>query len=329
MWRAVGSTTQGTGHIKRQVPCQDKVFSICGEYGCCAALADGAGSAVLSHEGAECVTHALCTFLTDNFETLYSNEDGIAVKKTISDYLLEELENKRSSLQCDLGDLASTFMGVAVRDNRFIMVHLGDGIVGYFRDGEVRVASFPLNGDYANETVFTTTENSYAVIDIKKGPLQNIDGFVMMSDGAAAGLYEKREQRLIHPLNQMWTRLAACNQEDAENRVHYLLQEQLRKLTSDDCSLMFLFNSEKSLSAFLGDKRAEDYVLGISTSGRNSRVRDRFCRELLQYIQTPRSCVQIEKHFHLNKTVVKKRMNALQQKNLVMVNNGKYTGTLR
>ena len=56
MWKKVHCAVQGRGHTKNQVPCQDKTFCYQENGVLVAALADGAGSAKLSHYGAACVT---------------------------------------------------------------------------------------------------------------------------------------------------------------------------------------------------------------------------------------------------------------------------------
>ena len=35
-------------------------------------------------------------------------------------------------------DLASTLLFVAIKDNKFIMAHIGDGIIGYLKQDEVK-----------------------------------------------------------------------------------------------------------------------------------------------------------------------------------------------
>ena len=92
MWKTVQCAVQGKSHVKDNIPCQDKTHVI--------ALADGAGSAKLSHFGAECVTTFICHELTDNFEKFFNAEDGVAVKKELMSKIwlsLDEIARKYSS----------------------------------------------------------------------------------------------------------------------------------------------------------------------------------------------------------------------------------------
>ena len=52
MWKVVQCAVQGRGHIKGNIPCQDKIHYYTDENTTITALADGAGSAKLSHIGA-------------------------------------------------------------------------------------------------------------------------------------------------------------------------------------------------------------------------------------------------------------------------------------
>ena len=60
MWNSVECAVQGRGHIKSDIPCQDKTFHVHENGVDVIALADGAGSARLSHYGAEFVTKQIC-----------------------------------------------------------------------------------------------------------------------------------------------------------------------------------------------------------------------------------------------------------------------------
>ena len=54
MWNSVQCAVQGRGHFKTDMPCQDKTNYLCKNETSVIALADGAGSATMSHFGAVC-----------------------------------------------------------------------------------------------------------------------------------------------------------------------------------------------------------------------------------------------------------------------------------
>ena len=102
--------------------------------------------------------------------------------KVTSDMCLRYLENLTllaNNLKCGIKDLASTLLFVAIKENQFILGHVGDGIIGYLKHGQLKIASFPTNGEFPNETLFATSPNADSQMNIVKGELNAISGFVL------------------------------------------------------------------------------------------------------------------------------------------------------
>lgn len=78
--------------------------------------------------------------------------------------------------------------------DQFLILHLGDGVVGYVKDGRAQVATGPDNSEFANQTSFLTTKGSASAMRILRGSgsLAGVDGFILMSDGTAHSLYDSR-----------------------------------------------------------------------------------------------------------------------------------------
>ena len=74
MWNTIQCAVQGKSHIKTGVPCQDKTYSLFLNGVKVIALADGAGSAKLSHYGAESSTKFICQELAENFDSYFLNK---------------------------------------------------------------------------------------------------------------------------------------------------------------------------------------------------------------------------------------------------------------
>ena len=106
---------------------------------------------------------------------------------------LDEIARKYSS---NIQEFASTLMFVAVKENKFIISHIGDGVIGYMENDELKIASEPDNGEFANTTVFTTSKQAILSMRLIKGELKNISGFILMSDGTSAALYNKHKKQL-------------------------------------------------------------------------------------------------------------------------------------
>lgn len=98
--------------------------------------------------------------------------------------------------------MASTLLLVAIKDDKFIIAHIGDGVIGYLKNNEMKIASQPENGEFVNTTVFTTSKDAIMTMKLIKGFLGTIQGFVLMSDGPEARLYSKQENKLADVLKK-------------------------------------------------------------------------------------------------------------------------------
>ena len=188
MWNLLDSTRQGRSHVKQGTPCQDKTYCQSYDDTYVITLADGAGSARLSHYGAECVTKCIADELGSHFESYWDETEARIAKERLFHEISESLQQIAEQQDCQLKDLASTLLAVAVKDERYIILHLGDGVIGYCKEGVLKVASAPNNGEFANTTVFTTSSDACSQMKVFRGPLNGINGFVLMSDGPEACL---------------------------------------------------------------------------------------------------------------------------------------------
>lgn len=106
-------------------------------------------------------------------------------------------------------------------------------------DSEIIVVSYPDNGEYGNATIFVTTKNADAHLNLIKGemcdPNREIYGFVLMSDGSGESFYQSREKRLMPILGKLLHE-ARHNKESAQRRMEEIM-EKVKEKTTDDCSL--------------------------------------------------------------------------------------------
>ena len=93
MWKVAQCAVQGRSHIKNDVPCQDKTYFIINDDTVVSALADGAGSAKLSHYGAERITKFICEELSQNFDSYFNNDDGVLVKTELDTKIKNEINS--------------------------------------------------------------------------------------------------------------------------------------------------------------------------------------------------------------------------------------------
>lgn len=258
MWNLIECVKQGRSHVKQGTPCQDKTFSQNYDGTYVIALADGAGSACCSHYGAECVTKCIANELGENFESYWNENEARIAKDRLFQEVNEALLQVADEIDCSIKDLASTLLTVAVKDNRYILLHLGDGVIGYYKEGQLKVASAPNNGEFANTTVFTTSSSASAQTKILKGELGKINGFILMSDGPESCLYNYQKQELANGLVEIFEDATTSDVKAVTEGIQEAMDTVISKHTMDDCSLALMVKvAEKSVVESTQDTHEE------------------------------------------------------------------------
>lgn len=240
MWNTFESSAQGRSHIKENVPCQDKTYCLTVDDVTTIALADGAGSARLSHFGAECAVRTISEELCNNFESYWHENKASVAKFRFLQVIQSHLKKKAEELSCTLKDLGSTLLAVSVKGNRFIIFHLGDGVIGYRESNTLKVASAPNNGEFSNTTFFTTSSQAESQTKLIKATSETIDGFILMSDGPEACLYDNKNKSLAKGLLNMFSDAASQAKETVKANINETMQETIVKKTFDDCSIILM-----------------------------------------------------------------------------------------
>lgn len=246
----VAASAIGRGHIRKNIVCQDKVNFFRKYNVSVLALADGAGSEPNSHFGAEVAVKAISDYLAANFNVLFDDTEGIEACWCISDYVKKQLNKLAVEKDFPIKSLASTLMAVAVCDGRYIVFHVGDGVIGTFVHGETQVASSPENGEFANSTVFMTSEGVEHHVKLFKGNLNDINGFVMMSDGAAHSLFSVPFNKFAGIVDSIFKIAPALPSKNLALFLSNVLKEKVRAKTLDDCSIGLIVMPQKYSTAF-------------------------------------------------------------------------------
>ena len=244
-WSVASATARGRGHFKKGVPCQDKVAELVthhssgGFYGI--SLADGAGSCKFSDKGAEFISEKILELLQRNFSKTYDSNN---LSNVLVLSIEKELKSFSEEKKINIKELSSTLLFIVVKNNKFIIGHIGDGVIGgLMNDGSIRVLSEPENGEFHNSTYFTTSENNKNRLRIKKGTIKEIIGFILMSDGTSESLYDSNKKELSKANIDMINWLAL----GSENKVTEALSKNLSNLiiqkTLDDCSIAIMRKS--------------------------------------------------------------------------------------
>ncbi|WP_188117650.1 PP2C family serine/threonine-protein phosphatase, partial [Campylobacter concisus] len=243
-YKICGFALRGSGHIKNDIPCQDKICYFNDKNLSIVALSDGAGSAKLSHFGAENSVNFICNEFAQNFDLYFNQVDGIIVKSKIIDSINNNMLHLSKEYDCEISAFAHTLLFVAIKDDNFILFHIGDGVIGCLRNGKIEVVSKPTNGEFVNVTIFTTSSNALQNIKIVKGKMIDIDGFVLMSDGSEQSFYDKRSNSLAKVLEKLFILNSILPNTALNEKLINLFKNSVLNKTSDDCS--FLMISKKN-----------------------------------------------------------------------------------
>ena len=159
-WRVAGASVQGTSHLEKNTPCQDfhaYCFGAGGEL--LLAIADGAGSAERSQEGARCaVEQALAALQAAllggapgaeaGWQTLLAQAFGAARQAVVQ---LAGAQN------APLRSFATTLACAVLSEDWLAVGQIGDGAaVAENEQGALFVTARPQRGEYANEAYFLT-----------------------------------------------------------------------------------------------------------------------------------------------------------------------------
>ena len=313
-WKSVSCAVQGRGHKRKNIPCQDKVARRVKNGVHVIALADGAGSASLSHFGAECVVNHIIKFVTEKFFDLIAESEGQKVTTEILSTILQALNEESQSLNCNLKDLASTLLVAAVSDENFFLAHLGDGVIGYLNDKGLKTVSIPDNGEFSNETVFLTSSNAASHFRIYKGALKNISGFILMSDGTEQSFYNKRTKKLAPVVKRLMHRTCLISDEVLTPQLENALNSVVIDNTQDDCSVAILARTSEQLPPLhkLPLNERQD-IFNIIGSTMFIKVRQKIFQydEICEILKKPSTIQQLSGKLHVKPFSIKKILQKL------------------
>lgn len=236
---------RGRGHELDGTRGQDRTAYLSGRGVQVLCLADGAGSAPQSEFGAQAVVEEGCALLIEQFAQFDTSADAEQARQEILERLHERLAGVGRRLGCTFADLASTFLAIAVSAERFVVVHIGDGVIGYVKNGELRVISAPDNAEFANQTTFVTSPDAASSTRLFRGATEGVSGFILMSDGTSASLFDHRLKILAPACAKLIEAVAVAptrqvKRPEHKKRLRRVVDTRLREATKDDCSIGIL-----------------------------------------------------------------------------------------
>jgi serine/threonine protein phosphatase PrpC len=271
-WKIALSRCQGASHVADNTPCQDQVHALMSEDTVIIALADGAGSARFSHFGADLAVRRASALIAGDFDKAFKlAHDSQRVSGWIVSSLLSELNRlAESGVEASPGDrarlalpskeklpripskiteLSSTLLLVAVKGERYIALHIGDGVLGIetettTKKHRIAVLSHPDNGEFANETQFIISSNAISCMNIFHGRINRmhskITGFILMSDGTESALYNKSQRTLVPACSKLFQSCRILPKDQIQPQLTATLRKVIATKTNDDCSIALI-----------------------------------------------------------------------------------------
>jgi hypothetical protein len=258
-WKIGGVSIAGFSHLEEDIPCQDAhAFRIRDDGQMIAAVADGAGSARLSHIGAQAFVDTVVSRIHHQLSLEKFDPQRIAswivtsVNET-RDQLIrhgDELQGDRRLRSPKLSDFAATLIVVVANLDGGAFFHVGDGAGTAFtlvNNAEVTVSK-PHNGEYANETYFLTMDDWESYLRITPIIEKNADTILLMSDGVtpmamSKGCATPEFEKFVNPVVKF---LNANDKETGEAGVASTLSaDGVRKITGDDKTLLWAIRANR------------------------------------------------------------------------------------
>ncbi len=275
--KVIQSYLQGARHKSKNQACEDRTYSLSKNGVTVIALADGAGSKkyTRSADGAECVTKTISKFFCNNFDKFYDKDDADELSTVIMTVCQRALKTRSVEIGVDdIVKMSSTLLVVAVKNNRMIACHIGDGVIGKLTSTGTQVISAPDNGEFASTTYFITNPKAYEHIQIIKDKTDCVISYFLMSDGTQEYVYDDVNKCFHDAVRKMALfPYSSIGQEKLEQTIiEYMINADP---LSDDCSFICLLLEDEKSNAQIEYSDINEYLNPENIS--NKRQDIEFC----------------------------------------------------
>lgn len=289
-WKVCGTAVQGVDHIHAGVPCQDNVAAAAGQGVHAIALSDGGGSRKFSHVGSEYATRAAAELMVEKFDEYYSRMEEVAAggpkaERVALRLRLEILDTVLAAMRTQVNeertlyDLGCTLQFAAVKDGRYLVGHVGDGVIAaLYQKGlsrRVEVLSHPENGEGPNVTFFVTDHNAEEHLRLSHGECRQLEGILMMSDGPEEVLYSANTG--MHPNTlKLFDNFVGLRRAEYTAALQKFLSANISKHSFDDLSLNVLY-LETAEWGKLSPAYREELLQGVTSLEQVQRMSSYAC----------------------------------------------------
>jgi serine/threonine protein phosphatase PrpC len=241
-WSIVGAAVIGTSHANRGIPCQDSFRIWCGSHGIAViAVADGAGSARHSNLGSAEAAELAIGALRAHFIRRPVTRPNIyeAIKRAFIT-VRSELEIYADVREIPLETLATTLTVAVLMPDCLAVAQTGDGlIVGVNNLGQIKAATRPQGGEYANETFFITAADG--VVPRYAEVYTPVSALAVLTDGLLSVATNYQDHQPHHGFFEpMFTALSQSDDPEAleQQLAAFLQSDRVNARTDDDKTLV-------------------------------------------------------------------------------------------
>ena len=273
--KVVQAYIQGARHKTENCPCEDRTYSLSQNGVDVIALADGAGSIKYTHSanGAECVTKTICEFFCNNFDKFYEKNDVEELKEVFIAVCKRALIKLANELDLDdVLKLSSTLISVAIKGDKVIVCHIGDGVVGKLTTRGTQIVSSPDNGEFIGTTYFVTSPNATSHVNIIKETTDDAISYFLMSDGMQEHVYNKFTGSFFDAARKM---ALMPLEKDGQSKLVEIIEKYIVEPDpkSDDCSFICLtFDATFDTQSIFVSKENSEIISSISEENNNDFV---------------------------------------------------------
>ncbi|MBO1347974.1 MAG: protein phosphatase 2C domain-containing protein [Hormoscilla sp. GUM202] len=218
-WRGIHAKQVGHSHLRYEppVPCQDATLAVL-EPLPAIFVADGAGSARLSHLGSQAVVKKLSEFITSQGEdSIYhelldreqeiNEEEGKKYAYTLIKRAVERLRELSKEEEHPVHAFKCTLVIAVLGKNRLFWLKVGDGFIVAEKDNKLELVGPLGKGEFANQTTFVSDKIKDADIHYGFLPSHNITGIAAFTDGAGETLVSTDGSRIAGALSKFFAQM--------------------------------------------------------------------------------------------------------------------------
>lgn len=235
-WKTLGIIATGKGHLTSGVPCQDFFTTASLHNGDLVTIvADGAGSAAFSDEGARVATEECLSLIAERAsQKLLKKADYYEIFMTVAQRVADYARQFNLSHR----DFYTTLNVLHCTQDRTHNASIGDsGCIILNDQDKLQIMAKPTKGRYANETAFLTKQmlEKHFSYGERQHP---INGYIAATDGIFDLLFE-REQINSQSASALIDCLKQQELAPAEQEIRAFLNSRtITRFTRDDLTLV-------------------------------------------------------------------------------------------